>query len=70
MADNTADKKHFVVLDRSPGVPVNFERSICFGHLSSHFSHYVIIFQAREPQKITGRHAGKFPEYMVMIRYI
>ena len=41
-----------------------------FDLFRSIFHYYIVIFQAREPRKITGRHAGKFPEYMVMIRYI
>ena len=34
------------------------------------FHYYIILFQAREPRKITGGPTGKDPEDMVLIGYI
>ena len=54
-----------------PGGPGQFLKNrLFFVIFRTIFHYYIVIFQAREPRKITGRHAGKFPEYMVMIRYI
>ena len=50
-------------LDRSLGVQVNFRKSMFLITVRPVFL-YHIIFQAQEPRKVIGRHAGRFPEYI------
>ena len=59
-----------LVPDRSPGVPVDFERFDSVGssfRYSSPFNHRI---STREPPEIIGGPAGTFPEDQFLIRDI